>query len=441
MSRILVVDDNKIHLLQAKQILSDYFEVSTVISGIQALKFLDKKDVDLIILDIEMPVMDGRQTLAELRNNPKTARIPVIFLSATSDTETEATCFQLGAIDFITKPLVPQAMLTRVTKALELIEQRKTLEKNVKHYMDIATSDSLTGLYNRAHFVPQMTEALRENNSGALIILDIDRFKKINDTMGHITGDEVLASFGRLLSEMFSDSLVARIGGDEFVVFSQSNATPEYIKRRLDTLTVRADEFFKESTDGIGALSAGIAFSPEHGTDFTSLYSCADKALYYTKPFVKSSYCIYNSTMESSAPQEVDITSMKNMLNDGEAPQGALQKDFDAFLQIYRFVGREERREDKGASLMLITLRTDNEVVDKLTREEYMEMLSKIIKESMRMGDVYTRCSDSQYMALFPQFDINSGPDVIMNRIRMRFKNLALNDNVRLCFESEQIKN
>lgn len=145
--------------------------------------------------------------------------------------------------------------------------------------------------------------------------------------------------------------------------------------------------------------------------------------------------------MESSAPQEVDITSMKNMLNDGEAPQGALQKDFDAFLQIYRFVGREERREDKGASLMLITLRTDNEVVDKLTREEYMEMLSKIIKESMRMGDVYTRCSDSQYMALFPQFDINSGPDVIMNRIRMRFKNLALNDNVRLCFESEQIKN
>lgn len=440
MSKILVVDDNKIHLLQSKQILSDYFEVSTVISGIQALKFLDKKDVDLIILDIEMPVMDGRQTLMELRSNPRTARIPVIFLSATNDSETEATCFRLGAIDFITKPLVPQAMIARVTKALELIEQRKTLENNVKRYMDIANSDSLTGLSNRAHFVPKMTESLSKDKNGTLIILDIDRFKIINDNLGHIVGDTVLTSFAKLLTEIFPDTLIARIGGDEFVIFIKGNGKAEGIKLSLDKLVSRADEFFKDTTDGIGAVSAGIAFSPEHGVDFTSLYSCADKALYFTKPFVKSSYNIYDPSMDVSAPQEVDIASMKLMLNDGEIPQGAMQKDFNAFLQIYRFVGREERREDKGASLMLVTLRTDNMLIDKLTREEYMEMLSRIIKESMRSGDVYTRCSDSQFMALFPQFDIQAGPDVIMNRIRMRFKNLALNDNVSLFFDTEEIK-
>ncbi len=128
MKHILVVDDNKTNLAVAKNELSKNYQVTPVISGHQALQFLEKRETDLILLDINMPEMDGRETMKRIREKKEWANIPIIFLTADSSPETEAQCLSDGADDFIAKPFVPQVMQSRVSRILELSELRNNLE-------------------------------------------------------------------------------------------------------------------------------------------------------------------------------------------------------------------------------------------------------------------------------------------------------------------------
>ena len=128
MKHILIVDDNKTNLTVAKNELSKEYLVTPVISGFQALQFLEKKATDLILLDINMPEMDGKETMRRIREKKEWAKIPIIFLTADSSPETEAQCLSDGADDFIAKPFVPQVMKSRVSRILELSEFRNDLE-------------------------------------------------------------------------------------------------------------------------------------------------------------------------------------------------------------------------------------------------------------------------------------------------------------------------
>ena len=128
MKHILIVDDNKTNLVLAKQELSAEYNVTPVISGAQALQFLEKKHTDLILLDINMPEMDGKETMRRIRSNEVWAKIPIIFLTADSSPETEAQCLSEGADDFIVKPLVPRVMKSRISRILELHDLRHDLE-------------------------------------------------------------------------------------------------------------------------------------------------------------------------------------------------------------------------------------------------------------------------------------------------------------------------
>lgn len=128
MKHILIVDDNKTNLVMAKQELSSEYNVTPVVSGAQALQFLEKKHTDLILLDINMPEMDGRETMQRIRANEAWAKIPIIFLTADSSPETEAQCLSDGADDFIAKPFVPRVMKSRISRILELHDLRNDLE-------------------------------------------------------------------------------------------------------------------------------------------------------------------------------------------------------------------------------------------------------------------------------------------------------------------------
>ena len=128
MKHILVVDDNKTNLTLVKNELSKKYEVTPVISGFQALKFLEKKKPDLILLDLSMPEMDGRETMKRIRENEKWSKIPIIFLTADNSPKTEEECLADGADDYISKPFVPQVMQRRVERILELYELRNDLE-------------------------------------------------------------------------------------------------------------------------------------------------------------------------------------------------------------------------------------------------------------------------------------------------------------------------
>ena len=127
MATILVVDDSKTNLTLAKQTLEPEYHVMPVLSGEQALRFLEKKHPDIILLDLNMPEMDGIETMRRIKANPDYVSIPIIILTATSEPQTEIECIELGAVDFITKPFVPQVMRLRISRILELEEYRKGL--------------------------------------------------------------------------------------------------------------------------------------------------------------------------------------------------------------------------------------------------------------------------------------------------------------------------
>lgn len=151
MKHILVVDDNKTNLALAKNELSGDYQVTPVISGFQALQFLEKRTTDLILLDISMPEMDGRETMERIRANKDWANIPIIFLTVDNTPETEARCLKDGADDFIAKPFVPEVMKSRVARVLELYDLRNDLEARLAEktkQVELVTLHSIMAIAN-----------------------------------------------------------------------------------------------------------------------------------------------------------------------------------------------------------------------------------------------------------------------------------------------------
>ena len=128
MKKILVIDDNKTTLAMAKQAIGDEYSVIAVISGYQALKYLERDTPDLILLDLNMPEMDGKQTMKKIKANEKWCEIPIIVLTVENNPQTEVECLEMGAVDFIAKPFVPQVMKSRIARAIELEDYRMRLE-------------------------------------------------------------------------------------------------------------------------------------------------------------------------------------------------------------------------------------------------------------------------------------------------------------------------
>ncbi len=151
MKHILIVDDNKTNLILAKNELSKEYQVTPVLSGFQALQFLEKRSTDLILLDISMPEMDGRETMRRIRENEKWRKIPIIFLTADNTPETEAKCLSDGADDFIAKPFVPQVMQSRVSRILELTDLRNALEAKLAEktkQLELVTLNAIMAIAN-----------------------------------------------------------------------------------------------------------------------------------------------------------------------------------------------------------------------------------------------------------------------------------------------------
>lgn len=151
MKHILIVDDNKTNLTLAKNELSKEYQVTPVLSGFAALQFLEKRSTDLILLDINMPEMDGRETMRRIRENEAWSKIPIIFLTADSTPETESQCLSDGADDFIAKPFVPQVMQSRVSRILELSDLRNDLESRLAEktkQVELVTLNAIMAIAN-----------------------------------------------------------------------------------------------------------------------------------------------------------------------------------------------------------------------------------------------------------------------------------------------------
>ncbi|MFP8967398.1 diguanylate cyclase domain-containing protein [Pokkaliibacter sp. CJK22405] len=214
---VLIVDDEKSNLKILGDLLRDDVRVILAKSGAQALQKAEEHMPDLILLDIVMPGMSGFEVMAELRKRRPTRSIPVIFVSALGDTESEARGFELGASDYIQKPFQSRLVLARVKLHLQLARQREMLES-------LANIDPLTSIANRRRFAEQLSQSWRQSREQdqplSVVMLDVDHFKAFNDHFGHGEGDLVLSRVARALESVVEDyqGFVARYGGEEFVV-------------------------------------------------------------------------------------------------------------------------------------------------------------------------------------------------------------------------------
>ncbi|PWC46670.1 diguanylate cyclase [Azospirillum sp. TSA6c] len=214
--KILVVDDipSNVHVLS--RILKDDYDIYFATDGEKALDLVQARMPDLVLLDIMMPGMDGFEVCRRIKADPAIHDIPVIFISAKSEVEDETRGLEVGAIDFITKPISPPIVKARVRNHLLLKRQTDLLRS-------LSFLDGLTGIANRRRFDDAMARewrrCARSNLPLSLIILDVDHFKAYNDHYGHQAGDECLRMVAELLSDRAKrpSDLVARYGGEEFV--------------------------------------------------------------------------------------------------------------------------------------------------------------------------------------------------------------------------------
>ncbi len=213
--RLLVVDDQPINIQVMHQIFGSQYQMFMATSGSQALEFCSKTPPDLILLDVVMPGMDGFEVCQSLKANPDTQDIPVIFVTAHTDAQQETRGLDVGAVDFISKPVNPAVVRARVKTQITLKFQSDLMHK-------LVFLDGLTGVFNRRYFDQQLAiEVARSNRNCtplALIMLDVDFFKRFNDRYGHQAGDDCLRVIAETLKESLRrpGDLVARYGGEEF---------------------------------------------------------------------------------------------------------------------------------------------------------------------------------------------------------------------------------
>ena len=444
MKNILIIDDNKLNLATARKVLSDKYKVIPAIKGTQALTYLKNGDCDIILLDINMPEMDGFEVLKEIRELEHCKNIPVIFLTADDDSETETRCFMEGAIDFITKPFVPEVMRSRVGRVLEMEELRRSLadrlEQKTQEVSDMknkSCQDALTGLWNRVYTEETVNRMIAQGTRGALMMIDLDNFKAINDNYGHIAGDRVLKMFAESL-QCFSgeDDVLCRIGGDEFVVFIKNVTSKEEIgNRAADIISDLCHKLTQCKFETNSSVSIGIAQNPEDGEDFNKLYNSADKALYYVKQNGKNSYHFFSDRLQEEkkrGKKNVDLNYLREFMNRADNGRGVYSLDFESFHHVYNFIRRFVERSNRDVQTLLFTV-TENGIqnLDVEETELALELLEKAICLSLRRSDVSTRYSSKQIIVILMDTNEENG-DMVAGRILKCFKELYTGGKVQI---------
>lgn len=280
--RLLAIDDSVlIHRLLRARLMHERIEIHSATSGRDGLALAQTLLPDVILLDVDMPDMDGFEVLSKLKTDPLTHELPVIFLSGSADTTDKVRGLDMGAIDFITKPFELSELKARVRAAIRLRLLLKMLAQR-------AQVDGLTGLWNRAYFDQRLGQeianSVRHHQPLSLLMCDIDRFKSINDTYGHPFGDGVLEEFARYLSDGRAGDVCCRYGGEEFGIIMPSTTAEEALvladrlRRKIESARWTGQpDLVVTASFGVTDLARTSAATP------VAMVHLADRALYAAK--------------------------------------------------------------------------------------------------------------------------------------------------------------
>ena len=312
-ANILVVDDNPAKRLGLVSVLEGLnLNIVTAESGLDALRLLLSHEYAVILMDVQMPIMDGFETAALIRSRKQSEMTPIIFVTAYARGETDMLQgYSQGAVDYVYAPIIPTILRAKVSVFVDLFQRTQALKRHKEHLeqqtaaltaqsaenahlyakmQEQARTDPLTGLSNRGEFQRRLKEeeerSRRYNRSFSLLILDIDHFKTINDSYGHQAGDEVLRALAARLREQSRPvDHAARYGGDELVVIlpETTNEGALVLAERLRTAVADSVVPITEGRTISFTISIGVATFPADAGSETALIAAADKALYAAK--------------------------------------------------------------------------------------------------------------------------------------------------------------
>jgi len=284
-NRVLVIDDSEsIHKLVIARLRPEGLEVMGVLDGELGIERAVADQPDVILLDIGLPNVDGFEVCRRLKEHPSTRNIPIIFLTGTADTESKVRGLDLGAVDYVTKPFDQVELRARVRAALRTKRLQDILEQQ-------SFLDGLTGLWNRAYLdrrlESELNVARRYGRPLTLVLADVDHFKRVNDSLGHLFGDIVLQGIAEGLRAYARRSdIVARYGGEEFaILLTDTNLrSAVHVSERL-RMSAESRHFEARSEVVSVTASFGVACSEDLGAELTpeELIRAADVALYASK--------------------------------------------------------------------------------------------------------------------------------------------------------------
>lgn len=371
--KVLLVNDHAASLLALETLLTrnagerDY-EVVTARSGEEALRKILHDKFAVILLDVSMPGMDGFETAEVIHSHPRTASVPIIFVTAHyADEMNRLKGYQKGAVDYLFTPIIPQILQSKVDIFVELAKKNLELEHKTYQLAELnrdlqvqqmqelkrinsalqaeiierrqaeerahglATRDPLTGLLNRRslleHLDHSIARAGRHKNGLAILFLDMDRFKTINDTLGHDVGDGLLITVAERISSAVRESdVVARLGGDEFVILMEDlSAYPSAAEVAKKIIQANTPECRIGSHCLRTSLSIGISIFPQDGTTAHDLMKHADLAMYHAKQQQRGGVQFFHEELNAKLLERIQIE---------HELQEALEKDeFELYYQ------------------------------------------------------------------------------------------------------------
>lgn len=323
---VLICDDDPTYLIVMRDTLeSEHFTVIEAADGESAIAQFLAYQPDIILLDVQMPGMSGLEVAAQIRRYPAGEDVPILMVTGADDYDSIQQAYEVGATDFLPKPIKWPIVGHRVRYMLRTRDALQDLRDSEEQLRYLAYHDDLTGLANRQSFRQHLQKFLpmakREGHHVGVLFIDLDRFKRINDTLGHEFGDKLLAQVASLLvdnlrecdliaRDLAEDSVneVARLGGDEFIVMLSKVLRPESIapvcRRLIDAVSqpIRIGQY-----EVVVTPSIGVAVYPDDGDSVDDLMKHADVAMYYAKERGRRCYKFYSDSLDARAMERLQL--------------------------------------------------------------------------------------------------------------------------------------
>lgn len=316
-------------------------------------------------------------------------------------------------------------------------ETKSELEKN-----------SLTGFLNRRSFEEKIEKFLRKPMSyGTFFMMDMDNFKSVNDTYGHLAGDELILIFADIIKNCVREQdFVCRVGGDEFAIFFPYLDKEKVIRKRADEIM----SCFAKERERLGYSNCSVSigtmtkYAKSNNMDYDKLYKCADNALYYVKNNGKDDFHIYASAimdggMDSLEQEQLDVQQLIQRVAERKEYMGAYRVEYDSFSYIYRFIARNVERTKQPVQIALFTFPLKEKSEEEVMKiQNSLALLEKAIAQSLRRGDVTSRISLTQQIVILMGANKENGMHVV-DRMVQCYDGLAGEEGLKIEYDIKDV--